>query len=170
MFDDNSIATQTNGKCRVESPIIFKKYANRRIYDTSNSKYVTISDLGDIIRKGHQVKVVDDKTNEDVTALILIQIMLEQAKTNNALLPVPILHMVIQYGNNLLADFFTNYLMQIIQNYIAYKQSVDEQFQRWLEVGMDFSKATPQDMNPLNPLQHFFSGINNSKTTNNKDE
>ena len=127
----------------METPVLLKKYANRRLYDTSASKYVTIGDLAEIIRQGHHVKVVDDKTNEDVTALTLTQIILEQAKTNNAPLPVPILHMVIQYGNNLLSDFFTNYLMQIIQNYITYKRSVDEQFQRWLELGMGFSQVPP---------------------------
>ena len=158
-----------DGKDTMEAPILFKKYANRRLYNTTTSKYVTIGDLGEIIRQGHQVKVVDEKTNEDVTALILTQIILEQAKTNNALLPVPILHMVIQYGNNLLSDFFTNYLMQIIQNYIAYKHSVDEQFQRWLELGMDFSQITPQNMAQMNPFQKLFSGLANPEATPKND-
>jgi polyhydroxyalkanoate synthesis repressor PhaR len=142
----------------MESPIIFKKYANRRLYNTATSKYVTIGDLSDLISQGKQVKVIEDKTNIDVTAFTLTQIILEQAKGNNVLLPVPILHMIIQYGNNILLDFFTNYLTQIIQNYIAYKRSVDEQFQQWLELGMGLSQATTLKQPPVNPFQSLFAG------------
>jgi len=62
-------------------PLVFKKYANRRLYDTEKSAYVTLSELGDIIRSGRRVEVRDAQTKEDVTAFILTQIILEEAKT-----------------------------------------------------------------------------------------
>ena len=57
-----------------------KKYANRRLYDMEKSKYVTLNQVADLIRQGRQVEVVDAKTKEDVTAFILTQIILEEAK------------------------------------------------------------------------------------------
>ena len=77
--------------------LIFKKYANRRLYSMSESKYVTLDDMSQLICKGHDVKVIDAKTEEDVTAFVLTQIILEQTKNKNTLLPVPLLHFMIRY-------------------------------------------------------------------------
>ncbi|MGW8325369.1 MAG: polyhydroxyalkanoate synthesis regulator DNA-binding domain-containing protein, partial [Desulfobacterales bacterium] len=111
-----------------------KKYANRRLYDMEKSEYVTLNQVADLIRKGRQVEIVDAKTKEDVTAFILTQIILEEAKSNNFLLPVPVLHLIIQYGDNILGEFFEKYLQQMIQTYLAHKQAMDENFKKWLEM------------------------------------
>jgi polyhydroxyalkanoate synthesis repressor PhaR len=79
------------------APLIFKKYANRRLYSMSDSKYVTLSDVSELICKGHEVRVIDAKTKVDVTAFILTQIILERAKNKNTLLPLPLLHFIIRY-------------------------------------------------------------------------
>ena len=125
----------------MEQVKIFKKYANRRIYDTEISRYVTVGEVAQRIRQGRSVQVLDAKTGEDVTAFILTQIVLEEAKNQNALLPVPLLHLIIRYWDNVLTEFFETYLQQIIRNYVAYKQSVDDQFRRWLELGMGMTEA-----------------------------
>ena len=70
--------------------ITLKKYANRRLYDTEKSQYVTLNQVADRIRDGQQVEVLDAKTKEDVTAFILTQILLEEAKSKNVLLPAPL--------------------------------------------------------------------------------
>ena len=77
--------------------VLLKKYANRRLYDTEKSVYVTLSQVSDMIKEGRQVKVIDAKTEEDVTAFILTQIIVEEAKNKNSLLPVPLLHLIIEY-------------------------------------------------------------------------
>ena len=141
----------------MDGPRVFKKYANRRIYDTHSSSYVTLEELTEVIRRGQEVKVIDAKTKADVTAFILTQIVLEQAKRNNALLPVPILHLIIQYGDNVLLEFFETYLQQIVQNYIRYKNAVDAQFKRWLDLGMGFSGMGPGDSPEANFFASFFS-------------
>ncbi|MBT8360381.1 MAG: polyhydroxyalkanoate synthesis regulator DNA-binding domain-containing protein, partial [Deltaproteobacteria bacterium] len=79
-------------------PILFKKYANRRLYNMSESKYMTLDDMSNLIREGSDVKVIDAKTKEDVTSFILTQIILEQAKNKNILLPVPFLHFILRNG------------------------------------------------------------------------
>ena len=140
----------------MDSPRVLKKYANRRIYDTHTSQYVTLEELAGIIRKGNEVKILDAKTKEDVTAYILTQIVLDRAKNNNALLPPPILHLVIQYGDNILMEFFENYLQQIVRNYIQYKQAVDAQFKRWLDMGMGLSSAGTGISKATNPFAAFF--------------
>ena len=121
-------------------PVVFKKYANRRLYDTEKSAYVTLSELGDIIRSGRRVEVRDAQTKEDVTAFILTQIILEEAKNKNALLPAPLLHLIIQFGDNQLGEFFRTYLQQIVQAYLSQRVAFEEQFKRWIGSGMDLSE------------------------------
>ncbi len=141
----------------MEGPRIYKKYANRRIYDTYASGYVTLEELAEVVRQGGEVKVIDAKTKEDVTAFILTQIVLEQAKRKNALLPSPVLHLIIQYGDNVLLEFFETYLQQIARNYIRYKKTVDDQFKRWLDLGMGLSRAGGRGRtSEINPFAAFW--------------
>ena len=145
-----------------------KKYANRRIYDTHTSSYVTLEELTELIRNGQEVKVIDAKSKADVTAFILTQIVLEQAKRNNALLPVPTLHLIIRYGDNVLLEFFETYLQQIVQNYIRYKNAVDAQFKQWLDLGMGLSGVGTGGR----PESNFFTSFFNepAKTDKGPDE
>ena len=139
--------------------IVLKKYANRRLYDTQKSAYVTLGEVADVIREGKTVKVVDAKTREDVTAFVLTQIILEQAKNHNTLLPVPLLHTIIRYGENVLHEFFENFLEQTINAYVASKRKADEQFKQWLEFGMDLSGMAQQSLTRLNPFQTYLDQI-----------
>ena len=78
---------------------------------TENAKLVSdcnLTELSEIVKAGRQVQIVDAKSNEDVTAFILTQIIVEEARNKNTLLPVPLLHLVIQYGENILNEFFDN--------------------------------------------------------------
>ncbi len=136
--------------------VTLKKYANRRLYDMEKSAYVTLNQVADLIRKGRQVEVIDAKTNEDVTAFILTQIILEEAKNKNFLLPIPVLHLIIQYGDNILGDFFEKYLQQMITTYVAHKNAVDDQFKKWLEMGFDYSTMAQKTMTGFSPFKSFF--------------
>jgi polyhydroxyalkanoate synthesis repressor PhaR len=151
--------------------IILKKYANRRLYDTDKSKYVTLNEVAERIRSGQQVEVVDAKTKEDVTAFILTQIVLEEAKNRNVLLPVPFLYLIIRYGDNVLVDFFDNYLQQAIKSYLVYKSSMDDQFKKWLDMGMGLSEATQKSLIQMNPFQSVFENLSKvAKTEKKKDQ
>ena len=160
-----------NGKRTMAEKIILKKYANRRLYDTDKSKYVTLNEVAERIRSGQQVEVVDAKTKEDVTAFILTQIVLEEAKNRNVLLPVPFLYLIIRYGDNVLVEFFDNYLQQAINNYLVYKSSMDDQFKKWLDMGMGFSEATQKSLMQMNPFQSVFENLSKAaKTEKKKDQ
>ncbi len=66
---------------------IIKKYSNRKLYDTKEKKYVNLSEVSRLIREGAEVKVINNKTKEDVTSLVLAQIIVEQEKTKKIMLP-----------------------------------------------------------------------------------
>ena len=143
-----------------------KKYANRRLYDTEQSKYVTLNQVADMIREGVQVEVRDAKTREDVTDFILTQIILEEAKKHNALLPTPVLHLIIQYGDNVLGEFFEKYFQPAIQNYIRAKGMFEEQFKKWIDMSMDLSgmSANPMKDNPqFQSFLNFFANKGEEK-------
>ncbi|MGO9017317.1 MAG: polyhydroxyalkanoate synthesis regulator DNA-binding domain-containing protein [Syntrophobacteraceae bacterium] len=133
--------------------IVLKKYANRRIYDPEKSAYITLEQVSELIRAGRQVSVIDAKTSEDVTAFILSQIIVEEAKNKNILLPVSFLHLVIQHGENALREFFEKYLELTVKNYLFYKASFDEQFKRWLDVGKDFSTIARKTLPVATPWE-----------------
>lgn len=88
-------------------PIIIKRYQNRKLYDTRNSSYVTLEDIGMLIRKGEDVRVLDNKTKEDLTSVTLMQILFEEEKKQRSLLPLHFLKKVIQEGSGAIVEFFT---------------------------------------------------------------
>lgn len=136
--------------------LIIKKYNNRRLYDTENNTYVTLNQVSAIIKQGRQVEVIDAKTKENVTAFILTQIILEEAKKKNFLLPVPLLHLIIQFGETVLSEFFEKHLQQIIRNYLAYKSSVDEQFKKWLDLSTSLVDRAKKSIPATNPFKSIF--------------
>jgi polyhydroxyalkanoate synthesis repressor PhaR len=90
--------TQSNGH---DEKIIIKKYANRRLYDTSASAYVTLEHLSELTRQGKDFSVQDAKTGEDLTRAVLAQIIFEQENKKEGVLPVSFLRQLIQfYGDN----------------------------------------------------------------------
>lgn len=84
--------------------VIIKKYANRRLYDTEKSCYITLDDLGVMVREGRDFRVVDAKSNEDITHNVLTQIIMEEENRGQTLLPVNFLRELIgMYGDNMQA-------------------------------------------------------------------
>jgi len=67
---------------------IIKKYSNRKLYDTKEKRYVNLSEVSRLIREGAEVKVIDNKTKEDITSLVLAQIIVEQEKSKKTMLPL----------------------------------------------------------------------------------
>ena len=153
--------------------VVLKKYANRRLYDTQKSIFVSLSQVADLVKQGREIEIRDDKTGEDVTAFILTQIVLEEVKKKTLLLPVSLLSLLIRYGDTVLSEFFDKYLEQTIKTYLAHKSAMDDQFQNWLELGQDFSNLTQKAMTNLTPLpswMEFFSGKTPEKNTGEEEQ
>ena len=87
------------------SPRIIKRYANRKLYDTRDSRYVTLDQISDMIRDGEDVKVIDNSTKEDLTSVTLAQIVFEEEKRKKSFLPLGALRKIIQSGGESLQDF-----------------------------------------------------------------
>ena len=136
--------------------ITIKKYPNRRLYNTEQSKYITVEDVAGLIKEGHQVKVLDVNTGDDVTAIVLTQIIMNKAKEANSILPVSLLHLVIQYGESHLHDFFEQYLETTIENYLGFRKQMDDQVKNYMAMGMDMSTMAEQTFKNMD-LMNFFS-------------
>ncbi len=104
-------------------PVVIKKYGNRRLYDTGDSKYVTLDELATKIRSGIDVRVVGAESGEDLTQATLTQIVLE---TGNAakFLPVQLLMQMIRLSDDALAEFFSRYVTGALDLYLQAKRGV----------------------------------------------
>jgi polyhydroxyalkanoate synthesis repressor PhaR len=100
--------------------IVVKKYTNRRLYDTDESRYITLEELTDKLRGGADVRVVDAKSGEDLTQATLTQIILETSAAK--LLPVPLLARLIRMQDDALAEFFSQYVSAALDMYLQAKQ------------------------------------------------
>lgn len=96
--------------------ITIKKYSNRRLYDTSESRYVTLEELAEKIRRGSDVRVIDAKTEEDLTQAILAQIIIE-SRGAARLLPTTLLVRLIRMEDDALAEFFGHYMVWALDVY-----------------------------------------------------
>ena len=91
-------------------PITIKKYANRRLYNTATSSYVTLEDLAAMVREGQDLLVYDAKTSDDLTRSVLTQIIFEQEQKGQNLLPVPFLRQLISFYGDSMQGFVPSYL------------------------------------------------------------
>jgi len=76
-------------------PIVIKKYENRRLYDTTNSRYINLDEIAQLIREGHDMQVVDAGTGADLTRPVLTQIIMEQAKEPDSAFPLDVLRQMV---------------------------------------------------------------------------
>ena len=107
------------------SQVLVKKYGNRRLYDTEQSRYITLDELADLIRRGEgeDVRIVGAKNGEDLTTATLAQIIVE-SRGAARLLPVPILIQLIRMGDTALAEFLGTYVTWALDVYLQTKKGV----------------------------------------------
>ncbi len=93
-----------------KAPITIKKYANRRLYNTGTSTYVTLDDLADLVKAGDEFIVVDAKSGEDITRSVLTQIIFEQESRGGNMLPVSFLRQLIGFYGDQMQSLVPSYL------------------------------------------------------------
>ncbi len=116
--------------------MLVKKYGNRRLYDTESSRYITLDDLTEMIRDGAEVKVVDAKSNADLTQETLTQIIIE-GRGADKIFPAGLLHQLIRLGDDALADFLGRYVQGALELYLQ-------------------ARKTSQTFMPFNPMLALF--------------
>jgi len=111
-------------------PIVIKKYANRRLYNTETSTYVTLEDLAAMVRSDRDFVVYDAKSGEELTHSVLTQIIVEQeAKSGGQmLLPVPFLRQLIRFYDDAIAKMVPTYLQFSMENLVKEQARLREQF------------------------------------------
>ena len=109
---------------------VIKKYANRRLYDASQSRHITLDDIRNMVISGVRVKVVEDKTNEDITRLILLQVIADQEQFGRPILSTPLLESLIRFYGNSLQGFLSSYLEKSVETFMRQQEAVQTQFAR----------------------------------------
>jgi polyhydroxyalkanoate synthesis repressor PhaR len=117
---------KTEGKSATK--IVIKKYANRRLYNTATSSYVTLEDLSRMVKEGTDFAVFDAKTGEEITRSVLTQIIFEEeGKENNALLPVNFLRQLIGFYGNQMQGMVPGYLEFSMGNLMKDQEKLRQQ-------------------------------------------
>ncbi len=109
--------------------VVIKKYANRRLYNTATSRYVTLEQLSEMVKAGQNFAVYDAKTGEDITRSVLTQIIFEEeSKGGQTLLPVKFLRQLIGMYGNVMQPFVPNYLETVMETFQKNKETIRDQF------------------------------------------
>ena len=118
------------GKTGDSAQVVIKKYANRRLYNTRTSAYVTLEDLAQMVREGVEFVVFDAKTNDELTRQILTQIIFEEESRGEALLPVQFLRQLIGFYGNSMQSVLPSYLEMSLDSFTRQQEQLRSQFSR----------------------------------------
>lgn len=130
------------------SRVTIKKYENRRLYDTSTSRYVNLEDIAALVRKGVEVQVVDSKSGEDLTRVTLMQVIADDARGGPAGLPLELLRQLIVASDHVGKDFIMWYLKSAFDAY--------DKLQTTLSSGL--SEVQAAAVSPVDTLRNFIRG------------
>lgn len=109
---------------------VIKRYSNRKLYDTQESRYVTLEELEEMIRAGKEIRVLDAATGEDLTSVTLAQIILENERAHRATLPTALLHQLIKHGEAW-QEFVQRSLRASLEGIITSQREADRVFREW---------------------------------------
>ncbi|MFL0356594.1 polyhydroxyalkanoate synthesis repressor PhaR [Erythrobacter sp. GH1-10] len=115
--------------------IIIKKYANRRLYNTSSSSYITLDDLAKMVRENIDFVVIDAKSGEDITHSILTQIIMDEEAHGEQMLPVSFLRQLIGMYGNSMQNLMPSYLEASMTNFRENQSKIREAFEKGMSSG-----------------------------------
>jgi polyhydroxyalkanoate synthesis repressor PhaR len=120
---------------KADEPTTIKKYANRRLYNTGTSTYVTLEDLGAMVKAGEDFVVFDAKSNEDITRQVLTQIIFEQENKGQNLLPIQFLRQLIRFYGDSIQSLVPSVLEFSLENLVRDQQKLREQMTQQIAAG-----------------------------------
>src|SRR6185295_15480317 len=109
--------------------VVIKKYANRRLYNTASSSYVTLEHLSEMVKQGVDFVVYDAKTNDDITRSVLTQIIFEEESQGQSLLPIQFLRQLIGFYGNSMQSFLPSYLELSLASFTEQQERMRTQLQ-----------------------------------------
>jgi polyhydroxyalkanoate synthesis repressor PhaR len=147
-------------KSGAPGPIIIKKYANRRLYNTQTSTYVTLDHLCEMVKGGVEFEVRDARTGEDITRQVLAQIIFEEENKGQHLLPIQFLRQLIRFYGDSLQAFVPSYLELSMENFTKNQQEMREKFAEAFAGKLtfkDFEQMTRQNVQMFERAMRMFS-------------
>ena len=129
----------SNGSASDSQRIELRKYPNRRYYDVTRSRHVTLEEIYSLIRNGRDVHVTDSKTGDDLTAKVLAQIILEHDPPKLGIFPVELLHQLIRTNEPIVRDFVDKYFNQAFKAFLVSQH----QFDLYLRQAMGLQATLP---------------------------
>lgn len=153
----------------MSDPRVIKKYPNRRLYDTEESRYITLADVKELVVNEVAFVIIDKKTGDDITRSILLQVISEQEQQGEAIMSQDFLSEIIRSYGTAVPDFMKSYLEQSLKMFLQQQEFMRGQVKR--VVGVDplsaMTDMTQQNMRRLLSLQEEllkrFSGAGNGK-------
>ncbi len=109
---------------------LIKKYANRRLYDASQSRHITLDDIRGLIVKGEKIRVVEDKTGHDITRHILLQVIAEQEQFGRPILSTTVLESIIRFYGNPMQGFLAGFLEKSVETFLHQQESLQAQISK----------------------------------------
>lgn len=150
----------------MSSKRIIKKYANRRLYDTEDSRYVTLKDIRGIIALGADVSIIDDTNNTDITRALLLQIVSEQELGGTPLLNEAVLNQLIRFYGHPMQDMMGGFIANSIKTFISQQEAMQEQMQHFIEASPfgNFQDMATKNMQAMADMQRNFFTANNTSS------
>lgn len=133
-----------------------KKYPNRRYYDATHSRHLTLEEIRSLVQEGFDIRVTDAKTSADITAQVLTQIILELETPKLSSFPVPLLVRLIRVNDQLVKDFIETYFNQAFQSFQDYQKQFEQQLRKAHGLPMDFPGVVSWTENMMAPITSIF--------------
>lgn len=145
---------------------VLKRYANRKLYDPQESRYVTLEEVEDMIRSGKEISVLDVTTGEDLTSVILAHILLEKERSRRPILPTAFLHQLVQYGAAW-QDFAMQSLKASLEGMLTSQREADRILRDWASrcgwlpspPAQPRTEAPPESSEELAALRHEVAAL-----------
>jgi polyhydroxyalkanoate synthesis repressor PhaR len=139
---------------------LIKKYANRRLYDASQSRHITLDDIRTLIIKGEKIKVVEDKTGHDITRHILLQVIAEQEQFGRPILSTQVLESIIRFYGSSMQGFLASFLEKSIETFLRQQETLQSQLSKMVANTplATVADLTRQNLETLSKIQETVLG------------
>jgi len=152
------VATSQRRPRSADDPVVIKKYANRRLYNTAKSSYVTLDDLSRMVRAGEDFQVFDAKTGEDITRSVLAQIIFEQEAKGEYMLPTKFLRQLIRLYGGAMQGFVPGYLDAAMETFARNQEKMRDAFANQQAMAT-FEAMARSNMEWFEQAMKMFSGL-----------
>jgi len=122
-----------------QEPVELRKYPNRRYYDSTHSRHVTLEEIYSMIRDGREIRVTDSKSGQDITARVLAQIIIELDPPKLGVFPVALLHRILRANEQIVNDFVQKYFNQALNSFLDSQKN----FEQHLRQAMGIPASAP---------------------------